>query len=1159
MKTKRRNEGFTLIEIMVATLLSMLLIGAAYYLFLSQHRALQAATNFSSGNQSSRLTLEQLSRELRMANFGVINAQAFTVANKYAMTFSGDVQSNIVQNLAANANAGATSIQLNLVQGHAIINPGDYVFLNGGGNVEMVPVAASGTIIDYSTTPATVKLAAGLQNSYTAAQTLVRTVETVSYVAAFPTGVLTRNGVTLGDRIGNLEFHYYNETNTEMVPDPVNGLNETDRAAIRRVVLIVQAGGPMKNSPDYTLSVDLRNMGNRPYNATTCAPNPPTGLTMTNNSTCGQFGIGWTPPTTESCNGAPLTNLAGFKVYYGTSSGNYLLPPYTVSPETLTTATVQDVRLNNNQTYYVAMTAYDTSYNESAKSSEISITINDTTPPGAPSGDAAAGPNEVTLTWTPPNAPDVRGFRIYRSTSSPVPVNSANEIANETTLTTGTTTYTDTTNLIACTEYHYVITAVDCANEGTPSPEIYGNGAAAGTDSPTNGVTNTTPTKSPATPPAVPSPFNAVGRYQGVDLYWTNSPDADFAGVEIRYSTTGYPTTTTSGTLAAQITGAPNAPMQTSVTGLTNGVKYYFSIFAYDQCNIYSSAAEANATPGAAPPVVQITSPANGATITNGQIVFQAAAYAADDPGLSNPPNMTNDDGKGILNVKLWAAPDPGTAQFPVTANVVQYCGFGGTANPCNAGPATGWCDGSYALNATATDSFTGQTATTYVTVTVHDGGLYDDTSVSATVGGTYANQGSFGLKNDSASSSVIVQTLQFTWNNPQAALKTIEIPSGTVIWTYTGTPAVSGTLITLPTNVQPSIPGNGKASIRLTFTQNATTLTSSATSGSKALQTASGTAFATGNTVYITSGTTGETNVVASVSGNTVNLTNPLTHTYASGSTVRFRLNADDVDIHDLQVSAVYGYQKSSITGRSCTSSLAQLTFMAAPAITFAEQDYPGTDTYCSPVTAAIQVLNYFPVPTHVVVTDENGAGIAAVDALYYVDTSFQSVAPTSGYTTLAMTSQSGTWDATIPGSHNARIWLYFTSRDNTGATDRSPEAGSYTYDYIVNTTPPACPAGLTATKGSGNGTIDLSWTANSEPDIASYNIYRETKGSGGFSKLASGVTPTKPTVSYVDTNGLATNKNCYDYYVTAVDMSGNESTGCSGDIAGAGKGTCP
>jgi len=417
-------------------------------------------------------------------------------------------------------------------------------------------------------------------------------------------------------------------------------------------------------------------------------------------------------------------------------------------------------------------------------------------------------------------------------------------------------------------------------------------------------------------------------------------------------------------------------------------------------------------------------------------------------------------------------------------------------------------------------------------------------------------------MANDSAASSILVQTVQLSWNYIQAGLREIDAPSGKVLWTPTGLPAASGTVITIPTANQPTLAANGKLAVMLTFTQMYTTLTSSAASGSKVLQTGSASAFLAGDPVYVTNGTNSDSNVVSSISGTTINLTNGLTHTYASGATVRHRANADDMSIYGMNLTAIYGYQKAQITGHTCTSNLAQVTFQPVPQISNAEQDYPAANTLCSTVTGTNKVSAYFSVPTHIVITDESGKGIAGGNVFYYEDTAFQTVAPTSGYTQLALTysSSQGTWDGTIPGFHNARIWLYFTALDNEGDTNRSPNSsGAYSYDYVANTTPPSCPTGLTATKGNGNGTINLTWAADtSAPDIASYNVYRKIKG-GSFSEIATGVAPNSPTVSYTDTNGLQTNKNCYDYYVTAVDKSGNESTGCSGDIAGAGSGTCP
>ena len=83
---------------------------------------------------------------------------------------------------------------------------------------------------------------------------------------------------------------------------------------------------------------------------------------------------------------------------------------------------------------------------------------------------------------------------------------------------------------------------------------------------------------------------------------------------------------------------------------------------------------------------------------------------------------------------------------------------------------------------------------------------------------------------------------------------------------------------------------------------------------------------------------------------------------------------------------------------------------------------------------------------------------------------------------------------------------------------------------------TPPAAPTGLSATPGSG--TVSLTWTANSEPDLAGYNLYRGTATGGPYTKVN---TPVITGTAYTDT-GL-TNGTPYYYVLRAVDTSSNES----------------
>ena len=81
--------------------------------------------------------------------------------------------------------------------------------------------------------------------------------------------------------------------------------------------------------------------------------------------TDGVLNLSWVAPTTNA-DDTPLTDLAGYKVYYGTATGVYGTTPTDAGNVTTYSLT----GLTKGTTDYVAVTAYDTSSNESVKSTE---------------------------------------------------------------------------------------------------------------------------------------------------------------------------------------------------------------------------------------------------------------------------------------------------------------------------------------------------------------------------------------------------------------------------------------------------------------------------------------------------------------------------------------------------------------------------------------------------------------------------------------------------------------------------------------------------------------------------------------------------------------------------------------------------------------------
>jgi hypothetical protein len=77
--------------------------------------------------------------------------------------------------------------------------------------------------------------------------------------------------------------------------------------------------------------------------------------------------LAWDAP--RSSGGTPVSNIAGYNVHYGTSSGYY---DKKVNNGMLTTCSISGLAPG---TYYFSVTSYDSAGNESAFSNEVSKTI----------------------------------------------------------------------------------------------------------------------------------------------------------------------------------------------------------------------------------------------------------------------------------------------------------------------------------------------------------------------------------------------------------------------------------------------------------------------------------------------------------------------------------------------------------------------------------------------------------------------------------------------------------------------------------------------------------------------------------------------------------------------------------------------------------------
>jgi len=111
-------------------------------------------------------------------------------------------------------------------------------------------------------------------------------------------------------------------------------------------------------------------------------------------------------------------------------------------------------------------------------------------------------------------------------------------------------------------------------------------------------------------------------------------------------------------------------------------------------------------------------------------------------------------------------------------------------------------------------------------------------------------------------------------------------------------------------------------------------------------------------------------------------------------------------------------------------------------------------------------------------------------------------------------------------------RIW----TRDEAFNWSEGLSNGATAWAQVVVADYPAAPTGLVAK--AGNRKVTLTWTANTEPDMKLYWVYRSTTSGSYDVALA---TVTHPTIRYVD--GGLTNEVTYYYVLKAVDEAGNYS----------------
>ena len=113
-----------------------------------------------------------------------------------------------------------------------------------------------------------------------------------------------------------------------------------------------------------------------------------------------------------------------------------------------------------------------------------------------------------------------------------------------------------------------------------------------------------------------------------------------------------------------------------------------------------------------------------------------------------------------------------------------------------------------------------------------------------------------------------------------------------------------------------------------------------------------------------------------------------------------------------------------------------------------------------------------------------------------------------------------------------------YFAIKTVDDAGNWSLISNVVRWDWVLDTAPPAAPSGVAASLITGGG-VRVSWSPNSEADLAGYTVYRALSAGGPFTDV-SGVLLT--TASFVDVT-IPGGTSTVWYQVSARDVNGNES----------------
>lgn len=365
------------------------------------------------------------------------------------------------------------------------------------------------------------------------------------------------------------------------------------------------------------------------------------GLALAQSAWCASFG--W-DPNTEA-------DIAGYRLYYGSSSGNYT---QSVDVGKVTQATLSGLTAGN--TYYAAVAAYNTAALEGTKSTEVSFTTAVTTPPASStptvsltsptSGAAFVAPANVTLTAAASETGGSIGYVEFYSGSTRV-------------VTVTSSPYTFVLGSVAAGTYTFTARAYDTLGVSATSSPV------------TVTVTASTTTTNKAPTVSLTSPTNGASFTTPANITVTaaaSDSDGTVSKVEF-YNGTALLATVTSSPYSVTFTGVPVG-------------SYTVTAVAYDNSGASTSSAPATVTVATSvnkAPTVSLTSPTNGASFTAPASIVLNATASDSDGSISKVEFYNGSTKLGTSTASPYTYTFSGVAAGSYSVTAVAYDNLGAT------------------------------------------------------------------------------------------------------------------------------------------------------------------------------------------------------------------------------------------------------------------------------------------------------------------------------------------------------------------------------------------------------------------------------------------------------------------------------------------------